>query len=281
MGSRRKDSDRPPKTLNPTDVRRKPLARRDPETQTTRSPETAPPGVLSPLPRDAGGEHIAVTDAEGKPLRPSATVPGVLEIFRNLGPAPDGPDDPTNPALAGETHRERTGSRANKLLRRVEALNLRITGHDYRVIAEELGVSVKTAYYDVQDALAYLAKHERQLAERIRALELARCDAMQACLWPSIESGDAESVEVALKVMERRAKLLGLDAPTEVIVTKRPLATVPLAELRAKVAGALAKLDRRLDQPRLPPAPASADTPRVIDAEIVKQPPVAKPPADV
>jgi len=42
-------------------------------------------------------------------------------------------------------------------------------------------------------------------------LEQQRLDALQAGIWPKAMAGDSRAVEVALKVLERRARLLGLD----------------------------------------------------------------------
>jgi hypothetical protein len=42
-------------------------------------------------------------------------------------------------------------------------------------------------------------------------LEEARLDDLQEGIWDKALAGDSRAVEVALKVLERRAKLLGLD----------------------------------------------------------------------
>jgi hypothetical protein len=63
---------------------------------------------------------------------------------------------------------------------------------------------------DLANALATLA---REPAEEIRTIELARLDGLMVTLWPAARRGDLAAVDRILKVMERRAKLLGLDAP--------------------------------------------------------------------
>ena len=45
-------------------------------------------------------------------------------------------------------------------------------------------------------------------------MELERLDAMTAGLWPGIQEGSAANVSAGVRISERRAKLLGLDAPT-------------------------------------------------------------------
>ena len=49
----------------------------------------------------------------------------------------------------------------------------------------------------------------------MRDLEAARLDAMLLPLWRRVQQGDERAVDRALKIMERRARLLGLDAPSK------------------------------------------------------------------
>lgn len=56
-------------------------------------------------------------------------------------------------------------------------------------------------------------------AEEVRTLEVARLDAMLLALWPQVKQGNQGAIEKALKVEERRAKLLGLDAPAKIAPT--------------------------------------------------------------
>jgi len=73
----------------------------------------------------------------------------------------------------------------------------------------------KTAYYDIQDDLGRLDKVGQDKAERLRDLEGGRLDALQVGLAPSIRNGDPRAIGVAVRLMERRAKLFGRDAPTQ------------------------------------------------------------------
>jgi hypothetical protein len=75
-------------------------------------------------------------------------------------------------------------------------------------------VSLKTAYLDVQTALGALDAVIRQTAERLRDLEAARLDRLNVALANGIKAGTPAAIFAAVKVMERRAKLFGLDAPT-------------------------------------------------------------------
>lgn len=117
--------------------------------------------------------------------------------------------------------------------RQALSLQLRSAGHDYRKIAEVLGVSVKTAYYDVQEGLGYLREHEKVLAEDVKAIHLTRLDLMLSYIWPRVENGDTFAIGTALSVMQRQASLLGLNAPIEVdLNVKRPLREAKLEDLQ-------------------------------------------------
>jgi AraC-like DNA-binding protein len=101
--------------------------------------------------------------------------------------------------------------------RQRQALNARKAGKSYQEIAREVGYkSASGAHAAVRLALK---KTLQEPADELRKLEIARLDAMLEAVWPQVEKGDARSVEVALKIEERRARLLGLDAPSEVDVT--------------------------------------------------------------
>lgn len=102
--------------------------------------------------------------------------------------------------------------------RRLQALELRKQGKSYRAIGAALGVDHKTALTDVRTALQRLLEQERESVDELRTIELERLDALLDALWVNATNerfrGQTRAVEMALKVMERRAKLLGLDAPT-------------------------------------------------------------------
>lgn len=96
--------------------------------------------------------------------------------------------------------------------RHIAAVNLRKSGATYQEIANELGFAgTSGAEYAVRSALE---KTMSQPADELRDLELARLNEMQMGLWSAAISGDTDSVNTVLRLMERRARLLGLDAKT-------------------------------------------------------------------
>ena len=97
--------------------------------------------------------------------------------------------------------------------RAAEALNLRRAGADYRTIATRLGYkSVSGAYDAVAKALKEIT---REPAEAVLELELDRIDRLFLTYWPKATGGDVKALDRVVKLMERRAKLLGLDAPVK------------------------------------------------------------------
>jgi hypothetical protein len=96
--------------------------------------------------------------------------------------------------------------------RRARALELRKAGATYDQIATQLGFANRGgAYRAVATALKEITAEP---AEEVRALELERLDAMLLGLWPQARKGSNGAVDRVLRIMERRAKLLGLDQPT-------------------------------------------------------------------
>ena len=101
---------------------------------------------------------------------------------------------------------------------KAKALELRRAGYGFREIADKLDVSVGRAHQYVteafEDARTQVAAH----TDELRAQELSRLDGMMQRLYPlaTASKPDLQAVDRVLKCMERRARLLGLDAPMRV-----------------------------------------------------------------
>lgn len=117
---------------------------------------------------------------------------------------------------------------ANILEREKKALELRRQGYSYRAIGEQTGVSHVQSMHDVAQALTYIRDDVAKDAANLRDLEVARLDHMLLKLNDRLEIGSFDAMEMALKIMTRRAKLLGLDAPERTDMTSggEPLAVV-------------------------------------------------------
>ncbi len=90
---------------------------------------------------------------------------------------------------------------------------LRVTGLSYPKVAEQLGVSVGTAFNDCKAARSRIIELTRESAEEVRSTELDRLDRALHAIENAILAGDTRAIDTMLKLSERRAKLLGLDAP--------------------------------------------------------------------
>lgn len=94
--------------------------------------------------------------------------------------------------------------------RMADALKLREGGATYHQIADQLGISYAQAYADVQDALKEIT---REAAEDVLEIELMRLDNLFRMAYVKARKGNLKAIDTALKVMDRRARLLGLDKP--------------------------------------------------------------------
>jgi hypothetical protein len=105
--------------------------------------------------------------------------------------------------------------------RQLHALRLRSLGASYSDIANALDVSTATAWRSVK---AGLDRTIREPAQDMILIELQRLDRLHAAIWGQaigITSGapDLGAIDRILAIMQRRSKLLGLDAPTKQVVT--------------------------------------------------------------
>lgn len=86
----------------------------------------------------------------------------------------------------------------------------------YRDMASRLGVSLGTIASDVQMI------RKRWIANSLRSYEThvsqmtALLDGIERAMGPKALQGDPKAAEVLMRVMDRRARLLGLDRPTKI-----------------------------------------------------------------
>jgi len=146
--------------------------------------------------------------------------------------------------------------RAEVAERRQKAIALRLAGMDWQTIAGRLGYADRgSACKDVARALEANLAEQSQAADTLREVESLRLDRLQAAAWPAAVKGDLKAIETVLKVIDRRARLHGLDHPVRTEITGAdggPLAfqAVDPAELEALIAAT-----SRLDVDRAPNTP--------------------------
>jgi hypothetical protein len=109
-------------------------------------------------------------------------------------------------------------------------------GKTFEEIAKEIGYAGKQGAYDaVRRSLVEII---REPAEALVKLDLERLDVLWQIQYLNAQGGDVAAMSACMKIMERRAKLLGLDAPEkrEIAVVDAPMEQVEkrLSELLLK-----------------------------------------------
>lgn len=106
-------------------------------------------------------------------------------------------------------------------IRREQVAGLMLGYSSVRQIAEALGIHPSTAYRDTLAVRLEWQKHRVQLVDAALAEDLKRLEAAEKAIWVKVLKGDLLAIDRMLRIMERRAKLLGLDAPKRVDITAR------------------------------------------------------------
>jgi len=96
---------------------------------------------------------------------------------------------------------------------RKQAFELRLAGHSQKAIGDMLGRDHSTISRWIQVEI------ENMIVPRVEALreqESARLDLLLTKLEPKIARGDVNAINAAVRISERRSRLMGLDAPVKV-----------------------------------------------------------------
>jgi hypothetical protein len=96
----------------------------------------------------------------------------------------------------------------------IKVLELRRAGLTWQRIAEETGYADHTGAYAAYKRA--IKRTMQQPADELREAELDRIDRLQLALWPKAMKGDNASINTIVRLMERRARLLGLDTPIKI-----------------------------------------------------------------
>ena len=98
-----------------------------------------------------------------------------------------------------------------------QAIKLRMAGATITQIASQLGYANESgAYKAIMRELEQTAQDMGESTEAVRQLELKRLDQMQFPIWNQVLSGDQGAITTTLRIQERRASLMGLDAPKQI-----------------------------------------------------------------
>lgn len=121
-----------------------------------------------------------------------------------------------------------------------KVLEMRLSGITFEVIAKNVGFASAGACYHAYKRA--LIRTLQEPADAVREAEIARLDRLMQGVWVSALRGEVRSVEAVLRIMDRRAKLLGLDAPTK---AQMEVTTYDRDSIDAEVAKLAAILDGR------------------------------------
>ena len=141
------------------------------------------------------------------------------------------------------THGKYSGPSLTLAQRRYTAMKLRQQGFDFYQVAEEMkvrfpelagvepsgddpgspsynpgspGYDALAAWNDVNQMLANIREEMQESIPDVIMLESQRLDEMTRSLWPKVAAGRERSIELVLRIQERRARMLGLDSAIQV-----------------------------------------------------------------
>lgn len=123
--------------------------------------------------------------------------------------------------------------------RQRQILELRKGGASYDQIAKATGLAGRSsARREFQLALQKVIEEP---AKEVLALELSRLDSLVLALWQQAKTGNVAAIDRVLKIMERRASYLGLDAPKKTELSGADGGPVSFADVSHEAL--IAKLD--------------------------------------
>lgn len=113
--------------------------------------------------------------------------------------------------MAGKGESKSSARRTEAKEKAARVINMRKAGIPWEVIAQRVGFKDKSgAYRCYERAIKELVQEP---AEDLRQLELSRLDDLHVALWKAATEGNHGAIDKILRIMERRARLTGLDAP--------------------------------------------------------------------
>lgn len=94
-------------------------------------------------------------------------------------------------------------------------VELKRAGHTYQEIAEQVGYADRSAAR--RTYFRALHRDLKEAADEMRQVENDRLDRLQRAHWnQAVEYGDEKAAAIVLKIMDRRARLNGLDLPSKI-----------------------------------------------------------------
>lgn len=165
-------------------------------------------------------------------------------------------------ATARKTKRDRPDKRAIPLpvteetsplvARRSRIYNYYSEGKSFREIARIENISHMQVSRDLHAELSNVQEaHAIQSPAGLRQLHLGRLQEALKSIYPYVLKGNFKAIGIMLNLMEREAKLLGLDAPTKIDIEGRILALARIEGLDASTAMRIARQAAEEEQRRI------------------------------
>lgn len=104
---------------------------------------------------------------------------------------------------------------------RAKVLDMKRAGFSLREMERAIGLDHTTCKRYLDEAMADLQAAQNEKAEAARAVELDRLDKLHMSIWANATGKDVSpdvrnaAIDRLVRIADRRAKLLGLDAPTK------------------------------------------------------------------
>lgn len=147
---------------------------------------------------------------------------------------------------AGQRESRTSPRRITAVDKQRQALELRMAGATFRQIADQLGYKgPQGAQFAVEAALD---KTIREPADRLRELDARRLDSLLLTYWPMAKGGNMDALDRVLRILQRRAKLLGLDLPV-VDPSRTDIDVAVRVDVSAVNAQLIAKMERMAGPP--------------------------------
>jgi len=95
--------------------------------------------------------------------------------------------------------------------RRLNALDLRLSGLPIKEIATSLKISPSTAHSDLNVVLGDLAEQHSAGAAQLRAVQSARYESLLCEIWGKAKGGDLAAIDRCVSLLTRLDKINGID----------------------------------------------------------------------
>jgi hypothetical protein len=100
-----------------------------------------------------------------------------------------------------------------------EIVKLRVKGHTMDEIAAVVQVSPTEVKRAIQAELQLAREQTFMDVEALREIDVRRLDVALKAIWKEVEEGKETAILTMIRILERRAKLLGHDAPLKAEIT--------------------------------------------------------------